>query len=322
MNPQISIVIPLYNKADYILNALQSALSQGSAVLEVVVIDDGSTDSGPQRVEDLADPRVRLIRKENGGVSSARNRGIEEARGEYITFLDADDIYLDGFVAEILQLIKRFPNAQMYATSFCKRWPDGRDVPIYLRYPLDPTKAQIVENIFSVWSYGSIFIHISSICVRRSTFFQKNIFFPVGENVGEDHDVIFRLAETGEIAFSPKPLMAYSQQVAGSLFSSRPDYPLPSYTRLSQRAKTREYPRKLRAAAYQTVSVAYLTPARVLISKGRRLEAANLIFQRRSMGRPLVWSVTLILLLLPNRLMQSQWLKRIWQFRRRLFFER
>jgi len=307
---KISVVIPLYNKGYYVLNAIQSALSQDSAVLEVVVVDDGSTDSGPERVEGLNDSRVRLIRKKNGGVSSARNRGIQEAQGEYISFLDADDTYLEGFVAEILQLIERFPNARVYATSYYRSWPDGRNEANYLPRLLDATTVQMIQDPFKAWSRAS-FIHIGSLCVRRDTLFQNNIFFPVGENVGEDQDVIFRLMEIGEIAFSPKPLMSYSQQIANSLYSARPDYVLPCYERLRQRASTCNYPPKLRPGAYRAVSVGYLNGARVLISKGRHLDAARLIFKARSMLHPMYWCRTVIRLVLPERLMQLQWLNRI-----------
>ena len=86
-----SIIIPLYNKAKYIENTIQSVLKQTFKNFEVIVVDDGSTDDGPEKVGLISDCRIRLIRKENGGVSSARNRGIAEARGENIAFLDADD---------------------------------------------------------------------------------------------------------------------------------------------------------------------------------------------------------------------------------------
>jgi glycosyltransferase involved in cell wall biosynthesis len=310
MSPRISVVVPLYNKGNYVVRAIQSILSQGDAVLEVLVVDDGSTDSGPTDVESLNEPKVRLIRKKNGGVSSARNMGIREARGEYITFLDADDIYLEGFIAEILQLMKHFPSALIYATSYYKEWPDGSRQAYPLPRTFDSIRTQLVGDPFTAWSRGS-FIHIGSLCVPRNIFFRENIFFPVGENVGEDQDVIFRLMETGDVAFSPKPLMSYSQQVANSLYNSPPDYLMPCYSRLGARARTGGYPLPLKAGAYRTVSAAYLNTARILIQKGRHPEAAKFIFQFQAMFHFTYWFRTLTLLFLPTRLVQLTWLKRI-----------
>ncbi|PTQ81030.1 glycosyl transferase family 2 [Nitrosospira multiformis] len=308
MSIQVSVVVPLYNKETYVLNAVKSAVSQGDAVMEVLVVDDGSTDSGAERVEALNHSKVRVIRKKNGGVSSARNRGIQEARGEYITFLDADDIYLDGYIAEIVELIKDFPSTEVYATSFYKQWPNGRREPAYIPMTFDSGKAQLVQDPFTAWSRGS-FIHTGSFCVRKDTLFRENIYFPLGENIGEDQDVIFRLMESTLVAFSPRPLMCYSQEIANSLYSSLPDYLLPCYARLAQRARTPNYPSQLRSGAYRMASVGYLSAVRILITKARRFDAARLIFQTPSMYHFTYWLRTLIRLCLPIRLMKLQWLK-------------
>jgi len=86
-----SIIIPLYNKERQIARTLDSVLAQSVADFEVIVVDDGSKDGSAEIVKGYSDPRIRYIKKENGGVSSARNRGIQEARGEWILFLDGDD---------------------------------------------------------------------------------------------------------------------------------------------------------------------------------------------------------------------------------------
>lgn len=306
--PRISVVMPLYNKSAYVLRAVESVLDQGEAILEVVVVDDGSTDDGPARLEALAHPKIRLIRKQNGGVSSARNRGIEEARGEYVTFLDADDAYLQGFIAEILELINRYPEANIFATSYVRRWPDGREVENYLPRMIERNKPQIIGHALKAWSRSSFF-HIGSSCVRRKVFFEKNIFFPLGENIGEDQDVIFQLIESGEVAFSPKPLMAYSQLVSNSLYSVLPDYVLPCYQRLAMRAWSADYPVKHKNGARRIVSVSYLNVARVLIDRGKRLEAARLVFSLRSALHTTYWLRMLVRLSLPDVLIRMSWLK-------------
>ena len=98
-NASISVIIPLYNKRAHILDTLEAVLSQSLLPLEVIVVNDGSTDDGADcvAVKIITDQRykiVRLINQKNGGVSRARNRGIEEAKGSHVAFLDADDYYL------------------------------------------------------------------------------------------------------------------------------------------------------------------------------------------------------------------------------------
>lgn len=161
---------------------------------------------------------------------------------------------------------------------------------------------------FKAWS-RSTFIHVGSLCVRRDIFFNRHIFFPLGENVGEDQDLMFRLIETGEIAFSPKPLMAYTQDVENSLYSEMPDYVLPCYMRLAERARSSGYPGRLKAGACRVVAVSYLNVARTLISKGQRMAAMRLLFKARAVLHPTYWLRTLIRLSLPNSLHKMRWLK-------------
>ena len=86
-----SIIIPLYNKEDSVVSTVQSILHQSCADFEVIVVNDGSTDSSTERLAEISDKRIRLIDQDNGGVSRARNVGIENATSDYIAFLDADD---------------------------------------------------------------------------------------------------------------------------------------------------------------------------------------------------------------------------------------
>lgn len=297
--PRISVVIPLYNKEKYLRRAVESALSQGPAVHEVIVVDDGSTDNGPAHLASLGDDRLRLIRQPNGGVSRARNAGIEAATGEFIAFLDADDAWLPGFADELQALIQAFPQASLYATSYVRVWPDGRREQACLPGVLKNATRQVVTDPFSAWSRSAIFF-TSSMCVRHEALQKQNIRFPIGENLGEDQDVIFRLLESGVLAFSSSPLTEYTQAVFNSLSSSSPGEVLPCYLRLLQRSWQADYPAQHRCGAQRVVAVNYLNVARTLMRVGKRGEAAALVFTQAAMRHPTYWARTALRLLLPT----------------------
>ena len=109
----ISVVIPLYNKAASITSTIQSVLAQSYPYFEIVIIDDGSSDNSVQKVRLIDDKRIKLISKQNGGVSSARNEGIRQAQYDYIAFLDADDLWKPTYLEELVKLITDFPEASL-----------------------------------------------------------------------------------------------------------------------------------------------------------------------------------------------------------------
>ena len=108
MAARVSVVVPLYNKIRYIGRCLESILQQTYWDLEVIVVDDGSTDGGEEYVRNCPDLRVRLIRQANACPGAARNRGVREARGEFIAMLDADDAWEPNYVAESVGQLDRF----------------------------------------------------------------------------------------------------------------------------------------------------------------------------------------------------------------------
>jgi CDP-glycerol glycerophosphotransferase len=124
--PQISVVVPFYNNEDLLGDCLQSIAAQTFADLEVIMVDDGSTDGSAQIAQDkaAADPRFRLIRVENGGPGYARNRGIEHARGEFLAFVDADDM-LPSHAYEILHHTLRSSGSDFASGNVLRLGPAG-----------------------------------------------------------------------------------------------------------------------------------------------------------------------------------------------------
>ena len=104
----ISVVVPVYNVERYLGKCLESIVRQTYANIEIVLVDDGSTDSGGQICDFYAnkDSRVKVIHKKNGGLSDARNRGIEESKGKYLIFVDSDDVIDETLVEYLYNLVK------------------------------------------------------------------------------------------------------------------------------------------------------------------------------------------------------------------------
>lgn len=102
---KVSVVIPLYNKAEYIARTMQSVLMQTYRNIEVIVVDDGSFDGGAQIIHNFHDSRIKVIRQDNAGPAAARNRGLAAAKGEYIVFMDADDEWMSDFLRHTVSIL-------------------------------------------------------------------------------------------------------------------------------------------------------------------------------------------------------------------------
>ena len=123
----VSIIVPVYNIEKYLLECVESLMSQTYHNIEIILIDDGSTDESANLCDKIAlrDERVVVIHKKNGGVSSARNCGIEVAKGNYITFVDGDDWVKENYIEILYEGIKKY-NADISATGFIYQYDDGR----------------------------------------------------------------------------------------------------------------------------------------------------------------------------------------------------
>lgn len=126
---KLSIIIPVYRTQDTLERCLESILQQSFTDYEMILVDDGSDDGSPQLCDEYArkDARIRVIHKENGGLSDARNAGIREARGEYITFVDSDDTMVDNTLENLIQEIQQHPMSTFWSTVFQRDTATGRD---------------------------------------------------------------------------------------------------------------------------------------------------------------------------------------------------
>lgn len=204
----ITVVIPLYNKENNIATALDSVLVQTYQDFEVVVVDDGSTDDGGAIVEQYADPRIRLIHQANAGVSAARNKGIAEAKGEYVAFLDADDEWMPEFLAEIVTLQREFPKCKAQATNYIFNLSGVNSPTILRKIPFHAARG-VLANYFEVASCSHPPVWTSAVCIERALLMEIG-GFPVGVKSGEDLLVWANVAMRTQWAYSMKPLAQYN----------------------------------------------------------------------------------------------------------------
>lgn len=204
----ISVIIPLYNKETGIATALRSVLAQTYQDFEIIVVDDGSTDDSAAVVESFNDPRIKLIRQQNAGVSAARNRGISEAKGEYVAFLDADDEWMPEFLEEIRTLQETFPNCKAQATNYIFN-SNGINSPTILNRIPFKGKRGVLSNYFEVASCSHPPVWTSAVCIERKLL-QEVGGFPVGVKAGEDLLVWARMAIHTQWAYSLKALAQYN----------------------------------------------------------------------------------------------------------------
>lgn len=211
--PAVSVAMPLYNKAAYVVEAVASALSQSFGDFELIVIDDGSTDDGPQRLRQFKDGRILLETQDNAGVAETRNRAMRKARSGLVAFLDADDVWAPDHLRHLVELSRRYPQAAMFGNQF-----------IEFDRKITTTAANLVEyklldDYFATCAFGSQPFFTSSCMVRRETALAHD-GFPVGHSRGEDLALWARLAAAAPVAVSN--YMGCYYRRGGSELTSRP----------------------------------------------------------------------------------------------------
>jgi glycosyltransferase involved in cell wall biosynthesis len=203
-----SIVIPLYNKESSIGDTLHTVLNQTFENFEILVIDDGSTDSSLSIVQGFTDTRLKIFTKKNGGVSSARNYGIERAQFDYIAFLDADDAWDYNYLDEMHKLINRFPHCGMYSCAY-RRVKTNR---IYTESP--NIQEGIIEDYFKTTLTLNDMISWTSATIIKKEVVSKVGLFPVGMVSGEDCYMWCKVAIHYPVAFSHKIMATYNMTMS------------------------------------------------------------------------------------------------------------
>lgn len=198
----ISVVIPLYNKEQSIASTINSVLAQTYKDFEIVVVDDGSTDKSTDVVRAIVDDRIVFISQDNQGVSAARNTGIIAAKGEYVAFLDGDDLWHPEYLETLVRLISDYPNATLYGIGYAKI--NDNKIPINVQ----PTSMR--GEIETPWeNYVGYWTGSSSSSSRELLL--KAGMFDTRMTHGEDIDMWWRLLLMGNGACDNRILAYYRQ---------------------------------------------------------------------------------------------------------------
>jgi len=214
-NPLVSVVIPTYNRSSIVGDAIDSALLQTYGNIEVVVVDDGSTDDTLLKVTQYGD-RIRVITQDNAGPSAARNRGIAVSRGELIAFLDSDDLWMRTKVERQVSLLLKAGNSvPCCLTNIRMQWND-REISSFENSWLRPG---IEEGIW---------LNVSDVLATRFVLFNQAVMirrealdrvggFDESLRLLEDSDLALRLSFDGPWAFIREPLVIW-RETAGSCY--------------------------------------------------------------------------------------------------------
>lgn len=214
--PKISVNIPCYNSAPFVRETLLSVLNQTYADFEIIVMDDGSRDDTGEIVRSFNDKRIKYFYKENEGLSETRNKGITASSGEYVAFLDHDDIWMPEKLEKQITLFEKKDGLGLVFSDFYLLRNGARENATYFS-KCPPKRGYIFEDLL----FGEAsFICISTVMMRK-VIFEKIGYFKKEFDSGEECELFLRAARDNEFDYTEEPLAAY--RLHSGNFSNRKD---------------------------------------------------------------------------------------------------
>lgn len=222
-NPLVSVIVPLYNKEQWIGRCIDSICAQSYRNLEILIIDDGSTDDSRNVAASIEDERISVISRSNGGVSSARNTGMEHANGEYIAFIDADDRWEPCHIALLVKGFERYVNAAMVSNRLEER-KSSEEIYREKHHPDDVlnNRYEYVEGDYLLWLSNNLFLlHIGSSMFKKSILDKNNIRFYEHISLGEDVNFMIHVSQEGQCILSNYIGLIYYRDDENSAMNQR-----------------------------------------------------------------------------------------------------
>lgn len=194
--PLVSVIIPTYNRSRLVKEAIDSVLKQTYADSEILVVDDGSTDETAQVLSKISDQRIKYFHKNNDGLSNARNLGITKSRGEFIAFLDSDDIWPVNYLEIITDRLEENREYGLAYSMFTNVYPDGHREPAF-------QKASFLSGNLTRYYFGRMPCILPSAAVMRRDVL-ADLYFDEYLKVSEDFDFFLRLSVKTKFLFVPE----------------------------------------------------------------------------------------------------------------------
>jgi glycosyltransferase involved in cell wall biosynthesis len=204
MPPLVSVIIPTLNRAKYLRQCIESALSQDYPNLEVIVVDNGSTDNTPEILASFGN-KIRRLKEEKRGISAARNKGLRAAQGEFIAFLDSDDFYLPGKISLSARKLLGDYSIALVSTDYVLVDSEGRRIRTVIKDHPQPSEF--------LWTFLEDFFCLRpSTTLLRKKCLEKSGYFDETAVSAEDNDMWFRILKAGyHFGHIPEPLTAYRE---------------------------------------------------------------------------------------------------------------
>jgi glycosyltransferase involved in cell wall biosynthesis len=216
--PYFSIIVPLYNKESFVRDALNSILKQTYTDYEVIIVNDASTDDSAIVAETFLSEKIRIIQHDkNKGLAAARNTGIQNATSNFITYLDADDVWKPTFLEHIFSLTQEFSEAKIFATNYEEIWGTTLKIPVNGSENLDSNFKGYID-FFALNLKQGIYCH-GSVCFHKSVF-EKIGLYNEEIQFSEDLDFNIRANYHFKLAYSNSPQMIYFMQTSNQITNS------------------------------------------------------------------------------------------------------
>jgi glycosyltransferase involved in cell wall biosynthesis len=203
--PLVSVLLPVYNGGAYLAEAIESILSQTYLNLELIVINDGSTDGSAETIKKFADPRIRLFHQKNQGLADALNRAVSVAFGAYLARQDADDVSFPDRIDKQVRFLENNADYGMVGT-WSEIWEEQKKTERGHRHPCD-------NNILAFnLLFDSYFVH-SSVMIRKSVFDMVGLYSVKHSRQPEDFELWSRILRNGRFKFAniPEVLVSYRE---------------------------------------------------------------------------------------------------------------
>lgn len=273
---RFSVIIPVYNRAEIVGEAIRSVLDQSVEDFEVIVVDDGSTDGTAEVVREQYGSEVRLLRQENKGPGAARNRGIEAARGDFVTFLDSDDVWFPWTLSVFDRAIRRNDQVSFVAGTH-EDVESRKDVCTHLETDLDDYGDQWWPNYYTAAEERPLWIGTPAVAIRLDVLRSVGRFTTARTNA-EDSDLWMRLGTaSGFVRVRKPPVFTYRRGEDSQVQDLRKTFR--GIRKMIERERRGEYPGgSARRNQRRKVLTRHTRAASVTLARAGHFEQARFLY--------------------------------------------